>query len=95
MNIVRRKKIIANTFNKIKPLILGFESQESMPTETFILMLKIIFKELENRQNSCHSYALLGWYMYGNFDKFVIEHLENNSQATIIHAWRKYRRGEL
>ena len=95
LNIVRRKKIIDNTFIQLKRLIVGFESKESMPGKTFISMLKIIFKELANRQNSYHSYALLGWYMFYNFDKFVRVHINTNFQEPIIEAWNRYREDRL
>jgi uncharacterized protein (TIGR02646 family) len=95
LNIERRKEIIEKIMIQIKRLILAFESKESMPKETFIFMLKKIFQELEERQNSYYSYTLFAWYMYGNFDKFVSEHLEYKFNLTIIHAWRKYRRGNL
>ena len=95
LNIMRRAEIIDNIFAKIKPLIIGFQSNTSMPKETFIIILKSIFQDLENMKNPSNSYALLGWYMFNHFDKFVKVHINNTFQIPIIKAWSRYRKGKL
>jgi len=95
LNHNRKKEIIDDVFKILKPIILGFESNISIPKETFIIMLKNIFQDLENMQNPSNSYSLLGWYMFNHFDKFARVHLPNNVQEPIIEAWSRYRDGEL
>jgi len=95
LNKNRKKEVIDYIFKQIKNLILGFETRESMPKETFINMLKNIFIELEDKQNISHSYALLGWYMFNNFDKFIKIHIHSKFQILIIEAWNRYKKDEL
>ena len=58
-------------------------------------MLKTIFNNLEGKQKPCNCYALFGWYMFYNFDKFVKIYIPDNFQELIIEAWRRYRNGKL
>ena len=95
LNIMRRAEIIADIFISIENLILAYETKISMPKETFLFMLKNIFDNLKKKKKPSHSYSLLGWYMFHNFDKFVRVHLNYSFQKPIIEAWRKYKKEEL
>ena len=95
LNHNRQKEIIDDIFNSLKILIKGFTSSSSMPKETFIFMLKDIFNNLKKKENPSHSYSLLGWYTFENFDKFVKAHIETSFQKPIVDAWKKYRNEKL
>ena len=95
LNIMRRAEIINDIIISIKDLILAYVSKTSMPEETFLFMLKNIFDNLEKKKNPSHSYSLLGWYMFDNFDKFVRIHIHNTFQEKIIEVWNRYIDGEL
>ena len=95
LNIMRRAEIIADIIISIENLILAYETKTSMPKETFLFMLKGIFDNLKKKKNPSHSYSLLGWYMFNNFDKFVRVHLNHSFQEPIIEAWNKYRENKL
>jgi len=95
LNRNRKKEVIDDIFKALKLLLVGFNSDTSMPKKTFIIMLKTIFNNLEGKQKPCNCYALFGWYMFYNFDKFVKIYIPDNFQELIIEAWRRYRNGKL
>ena len=95
LNITRRAEIIDNIFPSIENLILAYETDASMPRETFLFILKQIFDNLKERELPSYSYSLLGWYMFYNFDKFARVHINNSFQEKIIEAWSRYKNGEL
>ena len=95
LNHNRKKEVIDDIFKTLKLLLVGFNSDTSMPEETFIIMLKTIFNNLEKKQKPYNCYALFGWYMFYNFDKFVKIYIPDNFQELIIEAWSRYREGKL
>lgn len=90
-----RRKVVDRFIREINLILLGFTGSPEMPESTFKAMLRKVFRDIEDRQKPCHAYALLGWFIFKEFEFFIVSRIEPYFQDAIRKAFRAYHSGRL
>lgn len=87
-----RRKIVDRFVGEISLVLLGFTGGSGMPESTFKAMLRKIFEEMEDRQRAYQCYALLGKFIFNEFEFFIVSRIEPYFQDAIRKAFDAYKK---
>jgi len=90
-----RRKVVDRFVREISLILLGFTGGSGMPEASFKAILRKIFEEMEERRKSYHTYALLGRFIFDEFEFFVVSRVEPYFQEAIRKAFNAYKSGKL